>query len=74
MRHAIYMLVNIYKKPKDVSKASKRGMLRLVKDRQGNLETVPYTGQLDDVMEEVFRNGKIVKEYTFDEVRKNAEL
>jgi nicotinamide phosphoribosyltransferase len=66
--------IDIYKKPKDVSKASKKGMLRLVKNKKGEFETLPNLGELDDEMVEVFRNGKIVKEYTFDELRQNAEI
>lgn len=67
--------VDIYKKPLDVSKASKKGRLGLYTDSKGQL----FTGQLEqtesykpDLLKTVFKNGIITKEYTFDECRKNT--
>lgn len=34
----------------------------------------PVSAALQDLLHTVFRNGKIVKTYTFDEVRDNAKL
>jgi nicotinamide phosphoribosyltransferase len=66
---------DIYKKPLDMSKASKRGHLKLVRD--GNALTTVQTTVGDyenDELVMVFENGIITKKYTFDEVRKNAAL
>lgn len=68
---------DIYKKPKDVTKASKRGRLKLVKDVSPYgfvYVTVPESDPRPDVLEVVFENGHMVKTYTWEEVRKNAEL
>jgi nicotinamide phosphoribosyltransferase len=64
--------VDVFKKPLDESKASKKGRLKLV--RNGELKTVPIIHGGDDVMQTVFLNGEVVKTYTMDEVRANAEL
>lgn len=55
-------------------KTSKGGQLKLVKN--GNtLSTVNATDdERPDLMETVFENGHMVKEYTFEEVRSNAAL
>lgn len=75
--------IDIYKDPMDKSKASKKGRLRLVKNESGfgtYPETVidPNTGEVmdqePDVLQTVFVNGELVKEYTFDELRENAKL
>ncbi len=72
---------DIYKLPKDLSKASKRGRLALVKYNDGTFATVPEYqpnyqagGMTGDLLETVFLNGDLVKEYTFTEVRNNAAL
>ena len=69
--------VDVYKDPVgDSSKASKKGMFTLIRNKETN---EVYTGAyvhhpyLEDIMETVFLNGEIVKEYTLDEVRENAK-
>lgn len=68
---------DVFKKPLDVTKASKAGRLKLVKGQNGYV-TVPTDCEAaeahDDQLVTVFQNGAITKEYTFAEVRKNAEL
>ena len=64
---------DIYKLPKDLSKASKRGRLKLVKTETG-FDTVPESDPREDVMVTVFENGNLTREFTFDEVRKNAAV
>jgi nicotinamide phosphoribosyltransferase len=69
--------VDVYKDPVgDSSKTSKKGMFTLLKNTEsGELYTgnqKPPHPYIIDMMETVFYNGEIVKEYTFDEVRKNA--
>lgn len=68
--------VDIYKDPTtDPGKTSKRGRLSLVKtlDKEGKptYKTVPET-QFGDVLTTVFEDGKILKKYTFEEIRANA--
>jgi nicotinamide phosphoribosyltransferase len=66
---------DVYKMPKDLSKASKRGRLALLKtgdvwETKREEEVIPERNALVTV----FENGDIVKEYTFTTVRNNAEL
>ena len=66
--------VEIYKDPAtDPSKKSKRGLMTLV--RQGNeyvtKDQVNDAEEATGELQEVFRDGKCVKQYTLDEVRTN---
>ena len=67
---------DVYKKPMDVSKVSKRGILKLVKDDDGSFHTYnindPRAQGKQDQLVEVFKNGEITKEYSFAEIRKNS--
>jgi nicotinamide phosphoribosyltransferase len=63
---------DIYKNPLDRSKTSKRGRLSLVKVGT-EFMTVPER-ENGDLLQTVFENGKLIKRYTFAEVRANAEL
>jgi nicotinamide phosphoribosyltransferase len=77
-RKANGVWVDIFKNPLDKSKASKRGRLALLYDTvfkvfdTMKVNEVP-TGRTD-LLRTVFETGSLVKFYTFDEVRKNAEL
>jgi nicotinamide phosphoribosyltransferase len=66
--------VMVYKEPiTDEVKISKKGKLALIETMEGYETVMQDTKWYDrDVLETVFENGKIVKEYTFDEVRKNV--
>ncbi len=69
--------IDNYKKPLDTTKASKKGRLKLVWDIGAHgktLTTVGIDDPREDVLQVVFENGVMVKEYTFDEVRENAKL
>jgi nicotinamide phosphoribosyltransferase len=64
--------INVQKDPiTDSGKKSKAGRVTLFQNRDGS-----YYSGVEDWMEsaliEVFRDGKLVKEYTFDEVRANS--
>lgn len=62
---------DVFKDPiTDQGKKSKRGQLALVRDTS-EWETLPRTQDtaINDELVEVFRDGKILKEYTFDEIR-----
>lgn len=68
---------DIYKKPRDVSKMSKKGRLglrRIMGSHGAGFITEPNVLPIDDFMEDVFFNGEIIKEYDFSEVRENARL
>lgn len=65
---------DVFKRPLDLSKMSKKGKLSLI-EYEGKLITLE-NGCSDprDILETVFENGEIVKTYTLDEVRANAAL
>lgn len=62
---------SVAKTTKDYWKASKMGRMKLIKD-EGVMKTVIDTTKGEDLLVEVFRDGEILQEYTFDEVRDNA--
>lgn len=67
--------IDVWKSPiTDKGKFSKKGRLTLVKEYDGTFKTIPegYEGDKEVMMETVFENGKLVKEYTFDEIRERA--
>merc|ERR1712084_146801 len=67
---------NVFKDPiTDQGKKSKQGKLKLVK-QGGQLTTLTEGAgsESEDLLVEVFKNGKLTKEYTFMEVRANAEV
>jgi nicotinamide phosphoribosyltransferase len=64
---------DIQKNPKDVSKASKKGKLKLTKI-DGKFVTVNENDPGEDYLKVVFENGVLIKEIDFDTVRKNAAL
>ncbi|XP_045165055.2 nicotinamide phosphoribosyltransferase-like [Mercenaria mercenaria] len=69
--------VNVFKAPiTDPGKESKKGRLTLEKQADGKFVTVQQgAGDVKkDILETVFENGKLLKDFSFDEVRKNAEL
>ncbi len=66
---------DVFKNPiTDKGKQSKRGRLRLIRDAGGFLHTVRESEAPPeaDCLVEVFRDGEILKEWTFAEIRKNA--
>jgi len=64
---------DIFKNPKDQSKSSKKGKLKLTKV-DGKFVTVGENDLGEDYLKVVFENGVLVKEIDFATVRKNAEL
>lgn len=66
---------DVYKDPiTDKGKRSKKGRLAVVKDEVLGYKTIQENdlGRRNNVLEVVYKNGKILKSYTFDEVRENA--
>lgn len=66
---------DVYKKPStDAGKNSKRGRLKLVRHPLGIFHTEREEEDFsEDVLETVFENGYIKKQYTFDDVKKNLQ-
>ncbi len=64
----------IFKNPIDKSKRSKKGRLKLIRDTSGRFSTVRENEDGEDILETVFKNGELVREMTFEQVRKNAKL
>lgn len=58
-------------------KTSKKGMLKLVKTDTGYRTVTSYDSDYETVKDElveVFRNGEILKEWTFEEIRERAKV
>ncbi|XP_076448009.1 nicotinamide phosphoribosyltransferase-like [Babylonia areolata] len=68
--------VNVFKQPiTDLGKKSKKGRLTLECQEGKYITREEGSGNPEkDVMVTVFENGKLLREYTFDEVRRNAEI
>ena len=64
---------DVYKSPKDQSKASKRGRLKLIQV-DGEYKTVRQEEPGEDILETVFENGLLDSAWTFQGVRDNAKL
>lgn len=68
---------DIFKNPLDASKASKKGRLSLIKDEKGLYKTISWknnTSDINDLLIPVFENGKLLVDYTFNQVRENCKL
>lgn len=71
---------DVFKRPLDSSKASKRGRLRLERDTLGRLETVAEDAPVhdhvaeSDVLRTVFEDGFVTSRTTFDEIRARAAV
>jgi len=70
--------VDIWKKPKDVSKMSKRGIQYLYRKTGSRgieyLTTNRLKTDRQNVLQTVFENGDLVKEYNFEQIRQNATI
>ena len=65
---------DVYKDPiTDQGKRSKKGRLALIKDDEG-YKTVPLSNVTQDENQliTIFNNGKLVKDYTLEQVRQKA--
>jgi nicotinamide phosphoribosyltransferase len=68
---------NVFKDPiTDQGKKSKKGRLALVQNEDGTYETIDEAdlNGRKDILETVFENGELVKEYNFEQVRQNAKI
>jgi len=71
--------IDVFKAPvTDPGKNSKKGRLDLIRNARNEFETVMLTSNVDthpqSVLNTVFLNGHVVREYTLEEVRKNAAI
>lgn len=68
---------DVYKDPiTDTGKSSKRGRLKLTTTAGAHgpvFATVAESDPGDDLLQTVYENGEVVKEYDFEDVRRNAE-
>lgn len=67
---------DVFKDPiTDTGKTSKKGHLALIKDETGfhTIREEELNGR-KDLLETVFENGEIIKEYTFEEAKENAKI
>jgi nicotinamide phosphoribosyltransferase len=62
---------DIFKDPIDSSKRSKKGLLKLI-EIDGEYKTVNQDQEGDDLLLPIFKNGELLVDYSFDEVRKNS--
>lgn len=66
---------DVFKSPiTDMGKESKKGRITLYQNQEGYFTDLEGRTDAIEVLETVFENGELVKEYTFDEVRKNASV
>ena len=68
---------DVYKDPiTDKGKKSKKGYLTLQKNENGYFTKCNSNDDdfITDNLVTVFKNGKVIKKYTFDEIRKNASI
>lgn len=66
---------DVFKDPiTDSGKRSKKGRLAVIEDQYGEVKTIRTQdlGENSNLLQPVFKNGKLLKEYSFDEVRQNA--
>ena len=66
---------DVYKDPvTDRGMRSKKGRLALIEPEPGNYKTIPKDelGSQKNILEIVYSNGKLIREFNFEEVRKNA--
>ena len=67
----------VFKEPvTDPGKKSKRGRLRLVRSNGGEYSTIENAtdDSQPDVLDEVFRDGELLQDWSFDSIRERAQL
>jgi nicotinamide phosphoribosyltransferase len=66
---------DVFKSPiTDMGKESKKGRVTLYRNDSGYFTDLEGNTDAVEVLETVFENGEIIKEYTFDEIRNNASM
>ncbi len=65
--------VDIFKKPLDSSKKSKKGRFKLLKDDNFNFTTVPIDTPGEDQLRTVFKDGELLIDDSFEEIKKRTK-
>lgn len=65
--------IDIFKKPLDSSKKSKKGRFKLLKDDNFNFTTVPIDTPGEDQLRTVFKNGELLIDDSFEDIKKRTE-
>ena len=63
---------DIFKKPLDSSKKSKKGRLKLLKNENNEYTTVPIDSDGEDQLRTVFKNGELLIDDSFTEIKNRA--
>ena len=69
--------IDVYKDPvTDTGKRSKRGRLQLIREQGGEFQTVYWSDSqvAKDLLQTVYKNGELLNQTTFDEVRARAKV
>ena len=64
--------LDIYKKPLDYSKKSKKGRFKLIKNGT-SFKTVPISDEGEDELQTVFENGKLLVEHDFKTIKSRTD-
>ena len=64
---------DVAKRPLDTSKTSKAGRLKLVVGGDNAYHTVPEFGAGKNLLIPVFEDGRLLNEFTFDQIRANSQ-
>lgn len=65
--------IDIFKKPLDTSKKSKKGRFKLLVNDNFEYSTVPIDCEGEDQLRTVFRNGELLIDDSFEEIKKRTE-
>lgn len=65
--------VDIFKKPLDSSKRSKKGRFKLLKNENNEFTTVPIDADGEDQLRTVFKDGELLIDESFEEIRNRAQ-
>lgn len=65
--------IDIFKKPLDTSKKSKKGRLKLLVNDNFEYKTVPIESEGEDQLRTVFKNGKLLIDDSFEDIKKRTE-
>ena len=65
--------IDIFKKPLDSSKKSKKGRFKLLLNDNFEYSTVPISCEGEDQLRTVFKNGELLIDDSFEDIKKRTE-
>ena len=65
--------INIFKKPLDRSKKSKKGRFKLLRNDDFEFTTVPKDAEGEDQLRTVFKDGELLIDDSFEEIKNRTE-